>query len=136
LKGHKSCITKVAIHPIYSDVASSSEDGSVKLWDYDQGELSHTLKGHTGKVNYVTFHPNGQVLATCSTDQTIKLWNYQSRMVVKTLQGHEHEVSSLDFLPGGDFWCLAQETRQLSFGTLTLVIAYRLCGDIMIGYER
>jgi platelet-activating factor acetylhydrolase IB subunit alpha len=59
LLGHKSRITKVALHPIYSDVASASEDGSVKIWDYDQGELSYTLKGHTGSVNYVTYHPSG-----------------------------------------------------------------------------
>lgn len=35
LKGHKSRITKVSMHPIYSDVASSSDDGTIKIWDYD-----------------------------------------------------------------------------------------------------
>ena len=59
LRGHKSRITKVAMHPIYSDVASSSEDGTIKVWDYEQGELTHTMKGHTGSVNYVSYHPNG-----------------------------------------------------------------------------
>lgn len=47
------------MHPIYSDVASSSEDGSIKIWDYEAGELNNTMKGHTGTVNYVAFHPNG-----------------------------------------------------------------------------
>jgi len=75
LRGHKSRITRVTMHPVYSDVASSSEDGTVKIWDYEQGELTHTMKGHTGSVNYVSYHPNGQIIATCSTDQTIKLWN-------------------------------------------------------------
>ena len=76
LRGHKSRVTKVAMHPVYHDVVSASEDGSVKMWDFDQGELTHTLKGHTGSVNYVAIHPAGGTLATCSTDQTIKLWNY------------------------------------------------------------
>ncbi len=35
LRGHKSRITRVAMHPVYSDVASSSEDGTVKIWDYE-----------------------------------------------------------------------------------------------------
>jgi platelet-activating factor acetylhydrolase IB subunit alpha len=35
LRGHKSRITKVAIHPVYSDVAGASEDGSVKIWDFE-----------------------------------------------------------------------------------------------------
>lgn len=59
LLGHKYRISKVAMHPIYSEVASSSEDGTIKIWDYEQGELSQTMKGHTGSVNYVAYHPNG-----------------------------------------------------------------------------
>ena len=35
LRGHKSRITHVAMHPVYSDVASSSEDGSIKIWDFE-----------------------------------------------------------------------------------------------------
>jgi platelet-activating factor acetylhydrolase IB subunit alpha len=68
LRGHKSRITHVAMHPVYSDVASSSEDGSIKIWDFEQGEITTTMKGHTGSVNYVSYHPNGQVIASCSTD--------------------------------------------------------------------
>ena len=77
LTGHRSRITKVAIHPIYSVVASASEDASIKLWEYEQGELEHTMKSHTGNVNYIAFHPNGKILASCSTDMTIKLWNLE-----------------------------------------------------------
>lgn len=35
LQGHRSRITKVAMHPIYSMVATASEDASIKLWDYE-----------------------------------------------------------------------------------------------------
>ena len=59
LRGHKSRITKLAMHPVYSDVVSASEDGTIKIWDYEQGELSLTMKGHTGSVNYIAYHPNG-----------------------------------------------------------------------------
>jgi len=68
LQGHKSRVTKVALHPVYADVSSSSEDGTIKVWDFESGELMHTMKGHTGSVNYVSYHPNGQIIATCSTD--------------------------------------------------------------------
>ncbi len=39
LRGHKSRVTKVVLHPIYADVASSSEDGTIKVWDFESGEL-------------------------------------------------------------------------------------------------
>jgi platelet-activating factor acetylhydrolase IB subunit alpha len=38
LKGHRAKITKVAFHPIYTQLASSSEDASIKIWDYETGE--------------------------------------------------------------------------------------------------
>lgn len=68
LVGHRQRITKVQIHPTYQIVASSSEDGSIKIWDFEQGELEQTMRGHTGCVNYLAFHPNGKFLASCATD--------------------------------------------------------------------
>ena len=47
LAGHRDTITCVRFHPVYSVVASSSEDGSIRLWDYESGSLERTLKGHT-----------------------------------------------------------------------------------------
>lgn len=38
LTGHRGRVTKVALHPFYNLAASSSEDSSIKLWDYDTGE--------------------------------------------------------------------------------------------------
>ena len=48
LKGHRATVTSLDIHPVYSQVASSSEDATVKLWDYESGEFERSLKGHTG----------------------------------------------------------------------------------------
>jgi platelet-activating factor acetylhydrolase IB subunit alpha len=38
LKGHRSKITKIAFHPTYTQLASASEDASIKVWDYETGE--------------------------------------------------------------------------------------------------
>ena len=32
LKGHKSNITALAFHPQYTQLATSSEDGTIKIW--------------------------------------------------------------------------------------------------------
>ena len=56
-------------------MASSSEDASIKVWDYESGEFEKTLKGHTNSVNGICFDANGETLASCSSDLSIKLWD-------------------------------------------------------------
>jgi platelet-activating factor acetylhydrolase IB subunit alpha len=62
LSGHKAPITCVRFHPIYSYVASSSEDATIRVWDYASGEHVKILKGHTMTVNYISFSNNGKLL--------------------------------------------------------------------------
>ena len=45
LSGHRESVTALAFHPVYSILASSSEDGSIRLWDYESGVFERTLKG-------------------------------------------------------------------------------------------
>jgi platelet-activating factor acetylhydrolase IB subunit alpha len=37
LKGHRANVTSLAFHPQYTQLASASEDGSVKFWDFENG---------------------------------------------------------------------------------------------------
>jgi platelet-activating factor acetylhydrolase IB subunit alpha len=104
LPGHRLAVTCVAFHPLFSSLASGSEDTTIKIWDWELGELEKTLKGHTKGVLDVDFGgPRGAtLLASCSSDLTIKLWDpsddYKN---IRTLPGHDHSVSSIRFIPSG-----------------------------------
>lgn len=102
LSGHRNSINSVKFHPVFSLVASASEDATVKIWDYESGEFERTLKGHTNAVQDLDFDKSGNMLATCSADLTIKLWDFQTYDCVKTLHGHDHNVSCVKFMPSGD----------------------------------
>jgi platelet-activating factor acetylhydrolase IB subunit alpha len=39
LKGHKANITALTFHPQYSSLASSSDDGTIKIWEFETGDL-------------------------------------------------------------------------------------------------
>lgn len=62
LTGHRSPVTRVAFHPLYSVCASTSEDASIKVWDWETGELERTLKGHTKAVQDCDYDSKGLLL--------------------------------------------------------------------------
>ena len=104
LQSHRAPVNCVAFHPIFSSLASGSEDATLKIWDWELAELERTLKGHTKAVLDCDFGGprGGTLLASCSSDLTIKLWDpsddYKN---IRTLPGHEHSVSAVRFVPSG-----------------------------------
>lgn len=104
LQSHRSPITCVAFHPIFSSLASGSEDATIKIWDWELGELERTVKGHTKAVLDVDYGGprGGTLLASCSSDLTVKLWDPSDEYKnIRTLPGHDHSVSAVRFIPSG-----------------------------------
>lgn len=108
--GHRGPILAIAAHPVFSLVASGSEDSTIKLWDYETSQYERTLKGHTGSVTGVAFsplssnmNPSSVLLASCSADMSAKLWDLTTFTCIKTLKGHDHTLSAVAFLPSGDY---------------------------------
>jgi platelet-activating factor acetylhydrolase IB subunit alpha len=104
LESHREPINCVAFHPVYSSLASGSDDYTIKIWDWELGELEKTIKGHTRAVLDLDYGgPRGAyLLASCSSDLTIKLWDpaddYKN---IRTLPGHDHSVSAIRFISSG-----------------------------------
>ncbi|KMU87682.1 platelet-activating factor acetylhydrolase IB alpha subunit [Coccidioides immitis H538.4] len=104
LQSHRGPVTCVAFHPIFSSLASGSEDTTIKIWDWELGELERTIKGHTRAVLDVDYGGprGGTLLASCSSDLTIKLWDPSDEYKnIRTLPGHDHSVSAVRFIPSG-----------------------------------
>jgi platelet-activating factor acetylhydrolase IB subunit alpha len=104
LQSHRDPITCVAFHPVFSSLASGSEDYTIKIWDWELGELERTVKGHTKAVLDVDYGGprGGTLLASCSSDLTIKLWDPSDEYKnIRTLPGHDHSVSAVRFVPSG-----------------------------------
>jgi|GEM_PF-6047690 len=85
----------------YDDIARDSRDGTIKLWNTDNGQLLRTLKGHTDEVRAIVSSPDGNILASGSHDNTIKLWNPNNGQLLRTLTGHTDWVGSVAISPDG-----------------------------------
>ena len=86
-------------------MASSGNDGNIRVWDSETGKEIFNLTGHTGPTFGVAFSPDGQYLASSSVDRTIKLWKLPSNggQVEEplTLYGHTGAVYRIAFSPDG-----------------------------------
>jgi WD40 repeat protein len=101
LDGHRQPVCGVAISPNGDLVASSSKDGTVKLWDVASGELLATFDSHTGAVNSVSFDPSGRFLVSASSDKTAKVWDVKTKLEQYTLLGNTGDVRQAIFSPDG-----------------------------------
>ncbi|XP_040197427.1 lissencephaly-1 homolog [Rana temporaria] len=97
LRGHRSPVTRVIFHPVFSVMVTASEDA----------------KGHTDSVQDISFDHSGKMLASCSADMTIKLWDFQGFECIRTMHGHDHNVSSVAIMPNGDHIVSASRDKTI-----------------------
>ncbi|KAI2506839.1 hypothetical protein MHU86_7624 [Fragilaria crotonensis] len=77
--------------------ATSSKDGTVKIWNARTQARLATLQGHSDAVECVKWGGAG-LIYTASRDRTIKVWSADQNdlgKLVRTLCGHAHRINTL-----------------------------------------
>jgi WD40 repeat protein len=102
LRGHTDYVFNVDFSPDGKTLASSSQDGTAKVWDATTGRLIHDLRGHSPDICWrVAYSPDGTMLVSGGRDQTVKIWDAASGRLIRTLRGHQGTVLSVAFCPVG-----------------------------------
>jgi G protein beta subunit-like protein len=73
-EGHTGNVTSVAFQVDNRWMCSSSEDGTIKVWDIRSPSIQRNYK-HNCPVNEVVIHPNQGELISCDQSGTVKIWD-------------------------------------------------------------
>lgn len=98
-KAHSVRVNTVSFSPDGTIVATGAEDGLVKLWDVESGNLKSTLGPEGKMILHTSFSPDGKFVAAGNSERSIKIWNVQSGREFKTLTGHFGDVRRVLFSP-------------------------------------
>jgi WD40 repeat protein len=100
LFGHQGIIYAVAYSPDGSRIVSGSYDGTVKVWDANNGQEIKTFSGQGGTILSVAYSPDGRRIGSGSTNSTIRIWDVETG-AYHILSGHSGFVRALAYSPDG-----------------------------------
>ena len=78
LDGHMSWVNSLAVTPDGRCVVSTSTDGTLRVWDLNDGRSIRMLDGHADRVSIVQVTPDGQRVISISADHVLQVWDMES----------------------------------------------------------
>ncbi|MFJ9634599.1 hypothetical protein ACIRU8_43600 [Streptomyces sp. NPDC101175] len=131
-------VESIAFGPDGTTLATSSENGTVRLWNPATGRIKQTLPG-AGTI--VAFSPDGTTLAAGSSDSgsgggTVSLLDIATGYARVRFVGHTAEVLSLAFSPDGHTLASADNDGTVQLWNVSLPSAPRLIHNLCDAVRR
>ena len=82
------------------DLASGSDDKTVKIWNPNDGTILRTIHGHSDSVTSLVVLTNDQLVTGSPSQPTIKIWNPNDGSLLQTFDD-QRWYHSLAALPAG-----------------------------------
>ncbi|MDQ2887057.1 MAG: serine/threonine protein kinase [Chloroflexota bacterium] len=100
LTGHSDEVTALAWSPSGAQLASSSRDHTVRLWNVNN-QSALVYKGHAAAVQAVAWNPQGTLLASGGRDNQVLIWNPAGNTLYRSSL-FRSAVSALAWSTNGD----------------------------------
>lgn len=100
MSGYFSSRIIIAFSPDSTILASTTDNGSIALWDLVRGEQKGYFMNPLGTlVSSVAFSPGSTLLASGSADSTLRLWDMATLQQRRLIQGHGDDIVTVTFSP-------------------------------------
>ncbi|NIV29271.1 MAG: hypothetical protein GWN58_07110, partial [Anaerolineae bacterium] len=83
-------------------MATTGQDGTLRLWDATNGDLVSSIQTEGGSVFSLAWAPNGTRLVTGQEDGSLRVWEAASGLPLEVLRGHQGIITDLKWSPVDD----------------------------------
>lgn len=105
--------TSLAMSADGQAIVSGSRDTSVRLWDFQSGEILRVYTGHEGPVTSVAISQDGRWIYSGSVDGTVRRWDREKGDCLWVSRVHESEVTSVAAPAAGQWVVSGGQDRTL-----------------------
>ncbi|QIR40962.1 ribosome assembly protein 4 [Tolypothrix sp. PCC 7910] len=133
LSDHNSPVNGVAFSPDGQQLASGSNDSTIKIWDVSTGKVIQTIphlrdatptasyidSSYQDSVTSIAFSSDGKKLASGSEDKTIKLWDISSGKLLQTFNGHSGLIKTIALSSDGQKLASGSEDKTIKLWDVT-----------------
>nr|XP_033809026.1 POC1 centriolar protein homolog B isoform X3 [Geotrypetes seraphini] len=133
-RGHKNAVTSIDFSPDNKQLATSSLDTFLMIWNFKPPSRALRFMGHTEGVMSIQFSPSGRLvasasldktvrlwlptifspdgrlIASCSDDKTVKIWDVANKLCINTFTDHDGYTNFVDFDSSGT--CVASASSD------------------------
>jgi WD40 repeat protein len=125
LASHTNWVFSPVYSPDQSQLASTSADGTVRLWDLETGKCLQIFP-HEHWVVRVIFSPDSRQIIVSGLSSTIYVWDTRSGEIIKTLTGHLDWVWSIEMSADGNTLFSTGEDRTIRVWDLPTGICHNV----------
>jgi hypothetical protein len=131
LTGHTRGVTALAVAPDGSWLASTDDNGEVRIWDSATGTARHTLTSDTRGVAALAVAPDGSWLASAGHCGEVRIWDPVTGAARHTLTGGTGWVRALVVAPDGSWLASAGDDGKVrTWDPVTGAARHTLTGGI------
>lgn len=94
-------------------LATSSCDGTVKVWETSAGSVRATLRGGSNGHTILSCDIGGGLVVGGGTDKTCRVWNLRTERMIHHLVGHQHKITCVRIINGGKAVITGSADRSL-----------------------
>jgi translation initiation factor 3 subunit I len=84
IEGPQGRITRVMWGPLNQTIITGGEDGMIRSWDVDTGEVVHMAQDHTKQVQHLSMSDDKSHFISASLDKTAKVFDAETLECLKT----------------------------------------------------